>query len=459
MTDRAPTGPAGRGPVRAGGAARAAPPAAQPGRGGWPRRAAFVGAGALLVTSAVNAGGTDLRPGRYDCLADLAEQESRPGAGAAGRGGRRSTPRSSSSAPGSTTTGSSELQAGVDALAGPAGLTAVRRPGPHGHPRRRARGVRATRPATRSADAIVHQQDIQAVVNALWAGGAEAMTIQGQRVVSTTGIKCVGNTVHPARRPLLPAVRRPRDRRRRRDAAQPRRAAATSRPTSRRSRPTSSAGRSRERGGSTAPAYDGPMELRHARGAADRRRAAAAASSATVPTARGSVAVGRPRRRAGVPVARCGVGVSVGWRVVRRRRLVGRRVRRRRGGLLVVRDRRSSPSTPRRPRSAPCGSWDRTVPGSAGGRRRPPRRRPRSRRPSRRASASSSVSPTTLGTSTGPVDRYDRHRRARRAPTPRPPGRSRGPASFGSSESAVRNSTSSPASLELLLRPPPRARR
>lgn len=42
---------------------------------------------------------------------------------------------------------------------------------------------------------VVHQQDIQAVVNALWAAGAEAMTIQGQRVISTTGIKCVGNSV------------------------------------------------------------------------------------------------------------------------------------------------------------------------------------------------------------------------------------------------------------------------
>ena len=42
---------------------------------------------------------------------------------------------------------------------------------------------------------VVHQQDIQAVVNALWSGGAEAMTIQGQRVIATTGIKCVGNTV------------------------------------------------------------------------------------------------------------------------------------------------------------------------------------------------------------------------------------------------------------------------
>ena len=42
---------------------------------------------------------------------------------------------------------------------------------------------------------VVHQQDIQAVVNALWAGGAEAITIQNQRVIATTGIKCVGNSV------------------------------------------------------------------------------------------------------------------------------------------------------------------------------------------------------------------------------------------------------------------------
>lgn len=42
---------------------------------------------------------------------------------------------------------------------------------------------------------IVHQQDIQLVVNVLWQAGAEAMTIQGQRVTSTTGVKCVGNSV------------------------------------------------------------------------------------------------------------------------------------------------------------------------------------------------------------------------------------------------------------------------
>ena len=42
---------------------------------------------------------------------------------------------------------------------------------------------------------MVHQQDIQAVANAMWNAGAEAVTIQGQRLISTTGIKCEGNQV------------------------------------------------------------------------------------------------------------------------------------------------------------------------------------------------------------------------------------------------------------------------
>ena len=50
-------------------------------------------------------------------------------------------------------------------------------------------------PGIRVALDDAHQQDIQAVVNALWQGGAEAITLQGQRINSTTGIKCVGNTV------------------------------------------------------------------------------------------------------------------------------------------------------------------------------------------------------------------------------------------------------------------------
>ncbi|MDC5698608.1 DUF881 domain-containing protein, partial [Intrasporangium calvum] len=44
-------------------------------------------------------------------------------------------------------------------------------------------------------DLVVHQQDVQAVVNALWASGAEAMMIQDQRVISTSAVRCVGNTL------------------------------------------------------------------------------------------------------------------------------------------------------------------------------------------------------------------------------------------------------------------------
>lgn len=47
----------------------------------------------------------------------------------------------------------------------------------------------------RPDDLVVHQQDLQSVVNALWAGGAEAMTIQGQRVSATSAVRCVGNTL------------------------------------------------------------------------------------------------------------------------------------------------------------------------------------------------------------------------------------------------------------------------
>ena len=47
----------------------------------------------------------------------------------------------------------------------------------------------------RPDDLLVHQQDLQVVINALWAGGAEAMSLQGQRVISTTAFRCVGNVL------------------------------------------------------------------------------------------------------------------------------------------------------------------------------------------------------------------------------------------------------------------------
>jgi uncharacterized protein YlxW (UPF0749 family) len=44
-------------------------------------------------------------------------------------------------------------------------------------------------------DLVVHQQDIQAVLNALWSVGAEAIQMQDQRIIATSIPRCVGNTL------------------------------------------------------------------------------------------------------------------------------------------------------------------------------------------------------------------------------------------------------------------------
>jgi uncharacterized protein YlxW (UPF0749 family) len=44
-------------------------------------------------------------------------------------------------------------------------------------------------------DLVIHSQDVQAAVNALWRSGAEALAINGQRLVGTSAVLCVGNTL------------------------------------------------------------------------------------------------------------------------------------------------------------------------------------------------------------------------------------------------------------------------
>ena len=85
----------------------------------------------------------------------------------------------------------------ADALREPAGFTALRGPGVtitlNDSPRRR--GEFGAQNAPDNDDLVVHQGDVQAVVNALWAGGAEAMSIMNVRVISTSAVRCVGNTL------------------------------------------------------------------------------------------------------------------------------------------------------------------------------------------------------------------------------------------------------------------------
>lgn len=44
-------------------------------------------------------------------------------------------------------------------------------------------------------DLVVHQQDMEAVINALWAGGAQGISVMDQRLVPTGAVRCVGNTL------------------------------------------------------------------------------------------------------------------------------------------------------------------------------------------------------------------------------------------------------------------------
>ena len=146
-------------------------------------------AGFMMATSALASRGNDLRPARTTELAALVQAEAdRADQLARTASGLRSEV-DALAAVGPDTAGLPDLTAAAQradsaAVTGPA-VTVVLTDAPA-----------SVQPAGVDADLlVVHQQDIQAVANALWSGGAEAMTIQGQRVSSRTGIKCVGNTV------------------------------------------------------------------------------------------------------------------------------------------------------------------------------------------------------------------------------------------------------------------------
>jgi uncharacterized protein YlxW (UPF0749 family) len=153
---------------------------------------AFVCAGLLAATSAINARGTDLRGGRNDSLIEIVSSE-RAQVEALEQQSRSLQVQVSalSSAENGADGGLTHRAAAAGADAGLVGLTGsgvdvALSDAPHDE----------TVPAGTDPDLLlVHQQDIQAVVNAFWAGGARGVSLQGKRVIATTGIKCVGNTV------------------------------------------------------------------------------------------------------------------------------------------------------------------------------------------------------------------------------------------------------------------------
>jgi len=54
---------------------------------------------------------------------------------------------------------------------------------------------------------LIHYSDLHAVVSTLWAAGAEAVAVNNERLVGTTGISCVGTTILCNARRLAPPYR------------------------------------------------------------------------------------------------------------------------------------------------------------------------------------------------------------------------------------------------------------
>jgi uncharacterized protein YlxW (UPF0749 family) len=151
-------------------------------------------AGIGFAASHRDARGTELRSPLTADLADLVRAaEAKVKTGDLTLAGLQAQVSAATRAAGRGNSAVAAAQAKVTPVLMPGGLTAVRGPGVEV-----VLNDASAVPAGTDVDPnqlVVHQSDLQAVVNSLWAGGAEAMTIAGQRVIATSAVRCVGNTL------------------------------------------------------------------------------------------------------------------------------------------------------------------------------------------------------------------------------------------------------------------------
>jgi uncharacterized protein YlxW (UPF0749 family) len=151
-------------------------------------------AGVGFAASARDSGGTDLRPPGIGSLADAVRAaEQRVKNADAQVNALQAQVNRAETAAGQGNSNVAAAQARMRPLVVPAGLAAAAGPGLEV-----VLDDASSAPTGVSVDAnelLVHQSDLRAVVNALWAGGAEAMSIAGQRVIATTTIRCAGPTL------------------------------------------------------------------------------------------------------------------------------------------------------------------------------------------------------------------------------------------------------------------------
>ncbi len=154
-------------------------------------------AGLLFTTSATTANGTTLREDRTPQPVNLiGDRQRQVGEAQAQEAILRAAVLAQTNRIAGSDSSVATQQQRADALAVQAGLGAVQGPGLTVALNDAPTSADGTLPKDATADdVVVHQQDVQAVVNAMWAGGAEAMTIMGVRVISTSAVRCVGNTL------------------------------------------------------------------------------------------------------------------------------------------------------------------------------------------------------------------------------------------------------------------------
>lgn len=153
-----------------------------------------LGAGLLFATSAAVSGGTDLRSAGSQGLVGLVRTAQRQvSAGEDQVRGLDAQIKARTDEAANGNAGVSGDRNRAASLQPAAGFTAVKGPGlmvalDDSH-------QPVPDPSIDPNELVVHQSDLQAVVNSLWAGGAEAMSIAGQRLIVTSAVRCVGNTL------------------------------------------------------------------------------------------------------------------------------------------------------------------------------------------------------------------------------------------------------------------------
>jgi len=155
-----------------------------------------VGAGLMFALSAQTSQGTDLRSSGRSDLVDVVRAQDRAVRERAER--VQQLQRDVESLTAQAAPGSAEvarLRSAAAGLAAAVGTQAVTGPALSVSLNDSKRTAARLPEDFTADDIVVHQQDVQTFVNALWAGGAEAMMLQDQRVISSSAVRCVGNTL------------------------------------------------------------------------------------------------------------------------------------------------------------------------------------------------------------------------------------------------------------------------